>query len=135
MKPSTESGWKDNDAARNLRVQVARAREVRQQRLVEALRERVRAALNASPPIAARVYLFGSWATGNFDGESDVDLLIIATDESDVREAQRRLMEVGDDVLAFSRQDWERRVSGNSPFVERLVSERLLLVETGREAV
>ena len=135
MKPSTESGWKDNDAARNLRVQVARAREVRQQRLVESLRERVRTALNASPPISARVYLFGSWATGNFDGESDVDLLIIATDESAVREAQRRLMEVGDDVLAFSRQDWERRVSGSSPFVERLVSERLLLVETGREAV
>ncbi|UEM19586.1 nucleotidyltransferase domain-containing protein [Skermanella mucosa] len=42
----------------------------------------LRAAMSAHPPAGVReVRLFGSWARGDFDGLSDIDLLVVTDNE------------------------------------------------------
>lgn len=127
MKETATSSDRARDAANRMRVQVERARRIQRQERLDRLRQQVCAALSEPSPIAADVYVFGSWATGTFDGQSDVDLLVIASDEAVARQAQQRLMEIGDDVLAFSAADWERRAQEGGPFFRRLTRERLPL--------
>ncbi|MEA3276732.1 MAG: nucleotidyltransferase domain-containing protein [Pseudomonadota bacterium] len=114
-----------------LKQDAERARQAAWAHRVENLSGRVREVLASTPGAPITVYLFGSWATGRFDGESDTDLLVIAPTEKAAREVQRRLMDVGDDVVAFCESDWERRLSARDPFICRVSAERLLLAWTG----
>ena len=94
------------------------------------LRGQVHKALEQPPRLAATVYLFGSWAKGTFDGYSDIDLLILAPDQATAGEAQARLLQIGDDVLALTDMDWEHHLASGSTFWHRQSAERVLLVDT-----
>jgi uncharacterized protein len=80
-----------------------------------------RAAAAATHP--ASVMLFGSYARGEADDQSDLDLLIIEDEVADkagsicVFIAPSDRLGVGVDVLVFSRRDFERRslVPGSLP--------------------
>jgi predicted nucleotidyltransferase len=95
-----------------------------------------RAASAASRP--ASVMLFGSYARGEADDQSDLDLLVIEDEVVDKASEYLRIhraigsLGVGVDVLVFSRLDFERRslVPGSLPYQVRLEG-RLLHDATG----
>ena len=93
-----------------------------------------RAAAAATRP--ASVMLFGSYARGEADDQSDLDLLIIEDEVADKASEYLRIhraigsLGIGVDVLVFSRQDFERRslVPGSLP--HRVCQEGRLLYDT-----
>lgn len=84
-----------------------------------------RLAQAASHP--ARVIVFGSYARGDADEGSDLDLMVIEDTVSDKASEYLRLREavgnlsVGIDLLLFARHDFERRslVPGTLPYWAR----------------
>ena len=80
-----------------------------------------RAAAAASHP--ASIWLFGSYARGEADDLSDLDLLVIEDEVVDKAEEYLRIhraigsLGVGVDVLVFTRREYERRsqVPGTLP--------------------
>lgn len=119
------------DRVQQVREQIACARQRAYERHLASLREEVLAALGGPPAVGAAVYLFGSWATGRFDGQSDTDLLAIVSDRVSVQEAEKRLMSVADDVVAMTRGEWERHLREGNTFFQRIRDEARLLVDTG----
>lgn len=81
-----------------------------------------RAAAAATAPL--RVLLFGSYARGDADEGSDLDLLVIEREVPDKAAEYLKLhraigpMGVGVDVLVFSQEEFERRsqVPGTVPY-------------------
>ena len=81
-----------------------------------------RAAKAASGP--ASVWLFGSYARGEADEFSDLDLLVVEEEVADKAGEYQRIhraigsLGVGVDVLVFSRREYERRsqVPGTLPY-------------------
>lgn len=118
-------------AASQIRDNLHQARNRLHADRIESLRHNVSHALTGGTPIApVSVYLFGSWATGAFDSQSDTDLLIVTADANSVDEAEQRLMPFADDVVAMAEAQWLRRLASGHPFVSRLAKERVLLVQT-----
>jgi len=70
------------------------------QRLITALRQRLRDTLGTNN---CSVWLFGSLARGDWDGFSDIDLLVVSANQDAAERAADQLVEslVGDDVLAI----------------------------------
>lgn len=95
-----------------------------------ALRREILDALTLEPALPVAVYLFGSWATGKFDGQSDTDLLVIAPDRTMADRAEQRLMRLADDVVSMTESDWVRQRELLHPFVSWVAAERILLVDT-----
>lgn len=118
----------DPRTTNRLRQQLARAREQALSRHVEHLRGEILSTLAAQPGLRADVYLIGSWATGEFDGASDTDLLAIVERPEQIDETERRLMAIGDDVIALTDQQWQRRLASNPGFYQRIASQRKQLV-------
>jgi len=91
------------------------------------LRLRVTALLPHHP--GASVWLFGSWARGDWDGLSDVDLLAIAADQGDAEALADSLLAAGlaDDVIALSEPRWQRLRRGKDPYWRAIGTEALRL--------
>jgi predicted nucleotidyltransferase len=55
------------------------------------------------------LWLFGSWARGDWDAFSDVDLLAIAPNRSQASELADAVLDLGmaDDVLALTELEWQ----------------------------
>lgn len=102
---------------------------------LESLRHDVSHALAQAPVVPVSVYLFGSWANGTFDGQSDTDLLIIAQNAMLADVAEQRLMPLADDVVAMTEAQWLRRLASGDLFVSRVADERLLLVQGARDTL
>ena len=66
----------------------------------------------------ASLWLFGSWARGDWDAFSDVDLLAIAPSRGEANRLAEAVLEAGmaDDVLALSDQEWQERRTGDDPY-------------------
>ena len=66
----------------------------------------------------AGLWLFGSWARGDWDAFSDVDLLAIAPSRGEANRLAEAVLEAGmaDDVLALSDQEWQERRTGDDPY-------------------
>ena len=66
----------------------------------------------------AGLWLFGSWARGDWDGFSDVDVLAVAPNRSQASELADAVLDLGmaDDVLALSDQEWQERRTGDDPY-------------------
>lgn len=93
-----------------------------EQTILEAAR---RAAAAAETP--AQVFLFGSYARGDADSGSDLDLLVVEREVRDKAAEYLKLhravgsLGVGVDVLVFSREEFERRsqVPGTVPYLAK----------------
>lgn len=118
------------DAAKTVRQRVEQSRAQIRARHLAALQHRLAEALERHPRLNASVYLFGSWASGRFDAESDTDLLAVVPNGADRAEVERRLMEVADDVVVVSDSQWHERLARDDSFWRQLALERLLLVDT-----
>ena len=64
------------------------------------------------------LWLFGSWARGDWDAFSDVDLLAIAPSRGESNRLAEAVLEGGmaDDVLALTDQEWLERRTGDDPY-------------------
>lgn len=123
-----------SDSTEAIRQSIERTRRQVQEQRIATLRTRVAEALECQPTVRATVYLFGSWASGRFDALSDVDLLVLVPNETMVLEAEKRLMGVADDIVAFSDAQWSRCLKGDNSFFRRVDADRVLLVDTRESA-
>ena len=64
------------------------------------------------------LWLFGSWARGDWDGFSDVDVLAVAPNRSQASELADAVLDLGmaDDVLALTELEWQGRRNGDDPY-------------------
>ena len=64
------------------------------------------------------LWLFGSWARGDWDGFSDVDVLAVAPNRSQASELADAVLdqEMANDVLALTDQEWQERRNGDDPY-------------------
>jgi predicted nucleotidyltransferase len=108
-------------------------REARHARRLAQLEEGVRTVAQAAEARSCRVLLFGSLARNDWDGLSDVDLLVIAERRSDAEDLADALVQacLADDVLALDRTTWERRCA-SSPYWQAIAREACPLLETRR---
>lgn len=92
-------------------------------RIVEALR----------PYEPERIYLFGSWARGEADELSDVDIVVIKRTPQPFLE---RLREAGSllpvdtgavDLLVYTPEEFEAMREGGSPFAEMIAEEAVVI--------
>ena len=90
-------------------------RRKRDQR-IDLLRQQASALLMDHPN--ADLWLFGSWARGDWDAFSDVDLLATAPSRGEANRLAEAVLEAGmaDDVLALSDQEWQERRTGDDPY-------------------
>ena len=90
-------------------------REQHRLQLIGTLRNQARVLL-VDP--GQEVWLFGSWARGDWDARSDVDLLAVARDQVAAEAVADALRQagVGDDVMALSQERWRQRRCGQDPW-------------------
>ena len=83
---------------------------------ISLLRQQASALLMDHPN--ADLWLFGSWARGDWDAFSDVDLLAIAPSRGEANRLADAVLDGGiaDDVLALSDQEWQVRRTGDDPY-------------------
>ena len=64
------------------------------------------------------LWLFGSWARGDWDGFSDVDVLAVAPNRSQASALADAVLDLGmaDDVLALTDAEWQERRNGDDPY-------------------
>ena len=83
---------------------------------ISLLRQQASALLMDHPN--ADLWLFGSWARGDWDAFSDVDLLAIAPSRGEANRLADAILNGGiaDDVLALTAQEWQDRRTGDDPY-------------------
>ena len=66
----------------------------------------------------SHLWLFGSWARGDWDGFSDVDVLAVAPNQSQATALADAVLDLGmaDDVLALTDLEWQERRNGDDPY-------------------
>lgn len=84
-----------------------------------------------------QVILFGSWATGEQDEYSDLDLVVIKDTD---RRFLERLIDVSDfigldidkvDVFVYTPEEWQRMIEWGSSFAEEVMRTGRIIYETG----
>jgi len=95
---------------------VADIRLRRQAERLSALQQQADLVLSEQP--AGSLWLFGSWARGDWDGFSDVDVLAVAPNRDQASGLADAVLRHGmaDDVLALTEQEWKERRNGNDPY-------------------
>ena len=90
-------------------------RRKREQRLRDLRRDAAKALANQP---SSSLWLFGSWARGDCDSYSDVDVLAVAPSHHEASGLANAVLELGmaDDVLALSEQEWQARRNGDAPY-------------------
>jgi predicted nucleotidyltransferase len=81
---------------------------------------------------AQRIYLFGSWARGEADEDSDVDLVVIQETSlpffDRLREAARELEpEWNVDILVYNPEEFQRMIERGNALAETVIEEGTLL--------
>lgn len=103
--------------------------------------EEIVAALKGYDP--KRVILFGSWARGEEDRYSDIDLVIIKETEERFLDRINSIYEIlqplcAIDVLVYTPDEFERMRQEGNPFIEKVLQEGMVIYERpskGREAL
>ena len=95
---------------------VADIRLRRQAERLSALQQQADLVLSEQP--SGSLWLFGSWARGDWDGFSDVDVLAVAPNRVQASGLADAVLRHGmaDDVLALTEQEWQERRNGNDPY-------------------
>jgi len=93
--------------------------DIRRRKHAERLRELHRLAGHVlAEQSCGSLWLFGSWARGDWDGYSDVDVLAVAPKRSQASELADAVLRHGmaDDVLALTEAEWLERRHGDDPY-------------------
>ena len=84
---------------------------------------------------ASKAILFGSYARGEADGCSDLDLAIIAETEKPFLDRYQDPWDLllawprGMDLLVYTPEEFERMQAEGNPFIERVVEEGVVIYE------
>ena len=86
-----------------------------------------------SDPAHQQVWLFGSYARGDWDAYSDIDLLAVAPDQAAAVALSDRLRAagLGDDVIALSTSRWQQHQAGDDPLWRGICRDAVLLAGAG----
>ena len=97
-------------------ITVADIRRRKQAERLSALQRQADVVLGAQP--GGSLWLFGSWARGDWDGFSDVDVLAVASNRDQATDLADAVLRHGmaDDALALTEQEWQERRNGNDPY-------------------
>lgn len=97
--------------------------------------QRIKQKVKETEP-SAQVYLFGSYARGNQNKDSDIDILVLLNKEDISYEDEKRIkyplydleFETGLIIspLVLSRKKWESRLT-KTPFYINIIRERIML--------
>lgn len=108
-------------------------RRERQRRIV-ALRQRLQDTLGTNDCSVwlyscGEAFGYGSLARGDWDGFSDIDLLVVAANQEEAERAADQLMDalVGDDVLAIDHERWQAMAHSPSPHWRAIRSQAIRL--------
>ena len=95
---------------------VAEIRRRRQAERLSALKQQANLVLSEQP--GGSLWLFGSWARGDWDGLSDVDVLAVAPNRRQASELADAVLRhrMADDVLALIDAEWLGRRNGDDPY-------------------
>ena len=77
------------------------------------------------------VILFGSYARGDFNGFSDVDLIVVDHNRDQADRLACSIQEQGlaDDVLTLNSEEWNQKKKSNSFFWKSILQESICLYE------
>ena len=96
-------------------------RRLERERRIAALRQRLPDTMGTNDCsvwlYSCGAFGYGSLARGDWDGFSDIDLLVVAANQDEAERAADQLMEalVGDDVLAIDHERWQAMAISPSP--------------------
>ena len=95
---------------------VADIRRRKQAERLSALQQQANVVLTEQP--GGSLWLFGSWARGDWDGFSDVDVLAVAPNRSQASDLADAVLRHGmaDDVLALTDAEWLERRNSDDPY-------------------
>ncbi|MEA5441804.1 nucleotidyltransferase domain-containing protein [Cyanobium gracile] len=98
-----------------------------QQFRAERRRERLQALQQGADALVAgrpgwEVWLFGSWARGDWDSRSDVDLIAVAPTREEADTFADGLLSacLGDDVIALDAAQWHDRRGSDDPHLDAI---------------
>jgi predicted nucleotidyltransferase len=80
-----------------------------------------------------KIYLFGSWARGESDELSDVDLVLIKQTKASFFERFKQICEIlpenigGIDILVYTPSEFEKMKADGNAFVEMILEEGRLI--------
>ena len=85
-----------------------------------------------------KIYLFGSYATNNYDSESDIDLFFVVNNNGSLRKTQRKISSllkdrlIPIDIIVYSQEKMEshKNIIGTLPY--RIKQEGELIYEKER---
>ncbi len=106
-----------------------------QQLRAERRRERLQALQQGADALVAgrpgwEVWLFGSWARGDWDSRSDVDLIAVAPTREEADTFADGLLSacLGDDVIALDAAQWLERRHSQDPHWRGITAQAIRLV-------
>ena len=105
------------------------------QRLAPRLKKLVKALTPYRPD---RIYLFGSWASGEADELSDIDLVVIKSTPAPFFERLREVAKLlpsdfgAIDLLVYTPEEFADMKANGNAFVEMVEAEGVILYETTR---
>ncbi|MSQ06594.1 MAG: nucleotidyltransferase domain-containing protein [Dehalococcoidia bacterium] len=81
-----------------------------------------------------KVILFGSYARGDYDEFSDIDLIVIKKTEQRFFQRLAEVMafiprEVAADVFVYTPQEFQAMVESGNPFIEQAIKDGIVLYE------
>ncbi|MFW6282208.1 MAG: nucleotidyltransferase domain-containing protein [bacterium] len=92
------------------------------------------------PEIAPeKLYLFGSYATNNYDDESDIDLFFVVNNDIPLRKIQRRISSLLKDrtmpidIIVYSPEKMEKQKEITGTLTSRIKQEGKLIYEKKEE--
>jgi uncharacterized protein len=108
-------------------AQLTQLREQRRQERIAQLRAAVQRLVAARP--GWEVWLFGSWARGDWDARSDVDLLAVAPNRAEAEDLADSLLaaRLADDAVPLDAAQWRQRQRGEDPYWRGICRDALRL--------
>lgn len=121
-----------SSALKPVERRLTRGAEAARQRRRDALLAGLRDGLSgAEMPDVLRVVLFGSWARGDFDGRSDIDLLVVTRNGALSVHSLAVINGLPDaarfDLVILSDADWRSGLASANPFHARVEAEGVIV--------
>lgn len=96
---------------------------------IEAYREKVVSKLNPK-----RIILFGSFARGDFNEGSDIDLIVIADWKEGFLDRIKTLMEMNDlklpiEPIGYTEEEFEEMIRKGNPFILKVLEEGVVIYQ------
>lgn len=112
------------------RVDIGRSREIFEG--ISAYKEKV---VNRLSP--RRIILFGSFARGDFNEGSDIDLIVISDWKEDFLDRIKTLMDMNDlnlpiEPIGYTEEEFEEMVKRRNPFILNVLEEGVIIYQEAK---